>query len=379
MAIVTHLIAWSDHLVAEACQRELDRGGQVFFLHNRVETIDTAAERVRRLVGEATVDVAHGQMGVGALDRAMTRFVGGRTQVLVCSSIIENGLDVANANTLIVDRADRFGLSQLYQIRGRVGRWDRRAYCYLVVPDSVTEEAERRLRVLEHFTELGSGYQIALRDLEVRGAGNLLGEHQSGFAHAVGLDTYMRLMEDAVKRVREGDREVEYPRPEVTMSASAYLPDDYIQDQHQKLHLYRRLAGVSGQHEVEDLSEEITDRFGKPPSEVTRLLDQSLLGLAGQGAGVDRILVQGRSARVNFRPDVVPRISALEETLQGMPVTLEVRRISPLSIIFACEQERVLAGVVVRALDALGGGRNGHEGQNRHGGQNGRGGRNEHA
>lgn len=378
MAIVTHLIAWSDHLVAEACQRELDRGGQVFFLHNRVETIDTAAERVRRLVGEATVDVAHGQMGVAALDRAMTRFVGGRTQVLVCSSIIENGLDVANANTLIVDRADRFGLSQLYQIRGRVGRWDRRAYCYLVVPDSVTEEAEKRLRVLEHFTELGSGYQIALRDLEVRGAGNLLGEHQSGFAHAVGLDTYMRLMEDAVKRMREGDRQAQHPRPEVTMSASAYLPDDYIQDQHQKLHLYRRLAGVSGQREVEALSEEITDRFGKPPSEVRRLLDQSLLGLAGQSAGVDRILVRGRKARVNFRPDVVPRISALEETLQGMAVALEVRRIAPLSITFACEDERALARVVVRALEALGGGQNRHGGQNGRAGRNGRGGRNEH-
>ncbi|MDE2806653.1 MAG: transcription-repair coupling factor [Gemmatimonadota bacterium] len=359
MAILTHVISWSDHLVAEACQRELDRGGQVFFLHNRVETIDTAAERVRRLVGDATVDVAHGQMGTGPLDRAMTRFVEGRTQVLVCSSIIENGLDVANANTLIVAGAHRFGLSQLYQIRGRVGRWDRRAYCYLVVPDNITEEAEKRLRVLEHFTELGSGYQIALRDLEVRGAGNLLGEHQSGFAHAVGLDTYMRLMEDAVRRVREGDRGVRHPRPEIAMSDSAYLPDDYIQDQHQKLHLYRRLAKVSGPSDVEALADEITDRFGRPPPAVRRLLDQSLLGLAGRSAGVDRILVRGSTARVNFRPEVIPRISALEGTLKGEAVALEVRRITPLSITFTCEEADRLAPVLVRALATLGGGTNG--------------------
>jgi len=360
MAIVTYVISWSDHLIAEACQRELDRGGQVFFLHNRVETIETAAERVRRLVGDATVDVAHGQMVTGALDRAMTNFVEGQTQVLVCSSIIENGLDVANANTLIVAGAHRFGLSQLYQIRGRVGRWDRRAYCYLVVPDNITEEAEKRLRVLEHFTELGSGYQIALRDLEVRGAGNLLGEHQSGFAHAVGLDTYMRLMEDAVRRVREGDRGVRHPRPEIAMADSAYLPDDYIQDQHQKLHLYRRLAKVSGPGEVEALADEITDRFGRPPSAVRRLLDQSLLGLAGHGAGVDRILVRGNRARVNFRPEVVPRISALEGTLKGEAVAMEVRRIAPLSVTFACEEADRLAPVLVRALETLGGGRNGN-------------------
>ena len=359
MAIVTHVISWSDHLIAEACQRELDRGGQVFFLHNRVETIETAAQRVRRLVGDAAVDVAHGQMGTGPLERAMTRFVDGETQVLVCSSIIENGLDVANANTLIVAGAHRFGLSQLYQIRGRVGRWDRRAYCYLVVPDNITEEAEKRLQVLEHFTELGSGYQIALRDLEVRGAGNLLGEHQSGFAHAVGLDTYMRLMEDAVRRVREGDRGVRHARPEITMADSAYLPDDYIQDQHQKLHLYRRLARVSGACEVKALADEITDRFGRPPSAVRRLLDQSLLGLVGRSAGADRILVRGNRARVNFRPEVVPRISALEGTLEGEAVALEVRRIAPLSVTFACEEADRLAPVLVRALETLGGGRNG--------------------
>ena len=355
MAIMTHVIAWSDHLIAEACQSELDRGGQVFFLHNRVETIDTAAERVRRLLPGAAIDVAHGQMGAAPLERAMTRFVDGDTDILVCSSIIENGLDVANANTLIVTRADRFGLSQLYQIRGRVGRWDRRAYCYLIVPETVTVEAERRLQVLEHHTELGSGYQIALRDLEVRGAGNLLGEDQSGFAHAVGLDTYMRLMEEAVKRVRDRPGKEEYPRPEVTMEAGAYLPDAYVADQHQKLHLYRRLSRVSRRRELDALAAEITDRFGRPPAEVRRLLEKSLLGIVGKRAGVDRILVRANRARVNFRPDVLPRMSELEGALRGDRVTIEVRRVMPLSMILECADAEGLADVVARAMDAMGG------------------------
>ena len=355
MAVMTHVIAWSDHLIAEACHRELDRGGQVFFLHNRVETIDTAARHVRRLLPGAKIDVAHGQMGAAPLDRAMTRFVGGHTDVLVCSSIIENGLDVANANTLIVTRADRFGLSQLYQIRGRVGRWDRRAYCYLVVPEAITPEAEKRLRVLEHYTELGSGYQIAMRDLEVRGAGNLLGEDQSGFAHAVGLDTYMRMMEEAVKRIREAPGREPFPLPEVVMEAGAYLPDAFVADPHQKLHLYRRLSGVSSREDVAKLGAEIADRFGRAPPEARRLLDKALLGLAGRDAGVDRILVRGCSARVSFRPDVVPRMSALEDALEGEGVSIEVRRIQPLSLVLDCGNEQRMAGVAARAMDALGG------------------------
>ena len=356
MPIVTHVISWSDHLIAEACQQELDRGGQVFFLHNRVETIDTAAERVRRLVPRAVVGVAHGQMPARQLDRAMTGFVQGKTDILVCSSIIENGLDVPNANTLIVTGADRFGLSQLYQIRGRVGRWDRRAYCYLIVPEKITPEAEKRLRVLEHYTELGSGYQIALRDLEVRGAGNLLGEDQSGFAHAVGIDTYMRLIEDAVRGIREGPDRRDYPRPEVTMDGDAYLPDEYVPDQHQKLHLYRRLSKMSGRAEVGALAEELGDRFGRLPIQARRLLEKSLLAIAGRRAGVSRILVRRTGARINFVSGVVPRMSALEKALAGEPVGIEVRRISPLSVVFECSDRRRLASLVVRAIDALGGG-----------------------
>ena len=353
MPIVTHVIGWSDHLVSEACQKELDRGGQVFFLHNRVETIESAAERVRRLLPRATIGVAHGQMPARRLDREMTRFVEGATDVLVCSSIIENGLDVANANTLVVTRADRFGLSQLYQIRGRVGRWDRRAYCYLIVPDRVTPEAERRLSVLEHYTDLGSGYQIALRDLEVRGAGNLLGEDQSGFAHAVGLDTYMRLMEEAVKRMRDGPARDEHPRPEVAMEAEAHLPDEYVADPHQKLHLYRRLARMSEPKEVEALAEELADRFGRIPPAALRLLQKTRLGIAGRRAGVDGILIGRRRARVNFLPGIVPRLSGLQKALGDRPIAVEVRRVAPLSLVLECTGRDRLVSLVVRAVEAL--------------------------
>ena len=354
MPIITHVVPWSDRLLGEAMQQEVDRGGQVFFLHNRVETIDTMAERVRRLV-DGSVDVAHGQMTARGLDRAMTRFVSGETSVLVCSSIIENGLDVPNANTLIVERADRFGLSQLYQIRGRVGRSDRRAFCYLVVPEDVSEEAELRLKVLEHYTELGSGYQVAMKDLELRGAGNLLGEDQSGFAHAVGLDTYLRLLEQTVRRMRDGEGKEAFPRPEVTMEETAYLPDHYVEDEHQKLSFYRRLSAADEVRAVEELASELRDRYGPLPDEARRLLEQRRLAVVGQSVGVDRVLMQPKRARINFRPDVVPRMSALEDALEDSDVVAEVRRIAPLSLVLETGNAPALGAVVERAMKALGG------------------------
>ena len=353
MPILTHVLPWSDHVLAEAVHRELDRGGQSFFLHNRVETLATIAERVRRLVPEARVGVAHGQMGARELDRVMTAFVEGEVDVLVCSSIIENGLDVPNANTLIVDRSDRFGLAQLYQIRGRVGRSDRRAYCYLIVPPDVSEDAERRLRVLEHYTELGSGYSVALRDLELRGAGNILGADQSGFAHAVGFDAYLRLMERTVERIRGAGAETEYPDPDVSMGGAAYLPEGYVSDPGQKLHLYRRLSRIRRHADVDDLRRELEDRFGEPPPEVERLLDQVTLRILGRQLGVERILLRDRSARVNFRPQVVPRLALLEPPLRDRQVHLEVRRMTPLSLELIRVGPEPLAPTLIRALAVL--------------------------
>ncbi len=353
LAVHTQSIPWSDGLLAEIMGRELDRGGQVYFLHNRVETIHTMAERVQKLAPEARVEVAHGQMGGGELDRVMRDFIEGETDILVCSSIVENGLDVPNANTLLVDRADRFGLAQLYQIRGRVGRSDRRAWCYLITPDAMTEEARQRLAVLEHHTELGSGYQVALRDLELRGAGSLLGADQSGFAHAVGMDTYLRLLEDAVRRIRAGEGGGrEFPEPEVSLPGSAYLPDTYVSDSSQKLHLYRRLTKIEGRPEVESIRAELADRYGPLPAEVERLLDAHVLRLQGTRLGIERISVRDREGRLTFRAAANPRMSTLEAPFRNRQVEVEVKRMIPLSLALRPIGPEPLTRTLIRALDA---------------------------
>ncbi len=353
MPVITHVVPWSDHLIGEALLRELDRGGQTFFLHNLVSTIPGAVERIRALVPEARVDVAHGQMRPRELDRVMRDFVDGEIDVLVCSSIIENGLDVPNANTLIVNRADHFGLSQLYQIRGRVGRSDRRAFCYLIAPSELSEEADRRLRVLEHHTELGSGYSVALRDMELRGAGNLLGGEQSGFAHSIGIDAYMRLLEQTVKRLRGEEETREFPDPDVSIADSAYLPDSYIADSGQKLNLYQRLSKLDKIAEVTSLREELADRFGAPPTPVEHLLDRAALRILGRRIGVERILVREKEARVNFRATVVPRLSVLERPLNERSVEVEVRRMTPLSLVLRQAGPDSLVSTLIWALTSL--------------------------
>src|SRR5258708_2358243 len=220
--VLTFVEPWDDALLEEAMARELDRGGQVFFVHNRIDTIDTIAARVQTLAPRARVAVAHGQMAEHALDDVMSRFVRGEVDVLVSTMIVESGLDVPNANTMIVHRADPLALPQLYHLRGRVGRSHRRAYCYLVVPDLLDADAEERLRVLEHHTDLGSGYRISLRALEIRGAGNLLGRDQSGHAHAVGYDINLRWLAEAVEALKSGGR---------GEGSAAGAPPDVVLDQ----------------------------------------------------------------------------------------------------------------------------------------------------
>lgn len=355
MPILTYVLPWSDRILGEAIARELDRGGQIYVLHNRIETIYTVAGRIRELAPDARITVAHGQMSGRELDGHMHAFVDGDADILVSTSIIENGLDVPNANTLIVDRADRFGLAQLYQIRGRVGRSDRRAYCYLVVPDQTTEDADRRLRVLEHYTELGAGYSVAVKDLEIRGAGNLLGSDQSGFAQAVGIDTYMRLLEKTVRRLKEGaaDGGEDDPRPEVSLAGSAFLPDAFVPDEGQKLHLYRRLSRTTAREEVQELRDEIRDRFGVLPPEAERLLDGEEIRILGALLGMERVLVRDRQARVTFRPGVAPRLNALERPFADRQISVEVRRMNPLSLALRQEGVEPMAPTLIQALSRL--------------------------
>jgi transcription-repair coupling factor (superfamily II helicase) len=354
MPVITHVLPWVEEVLEDAIHRELDRGGQVFVVHNRVQSLAAVAERVRRLVPDAGIAVAHGQMPAAELESVMERFLEGSAQILVTTAIIENGLDVPTANTLIVDRADQFGLAQLYQIRGRVGRSHHRAYCYLVVPEGVSDEAERRLRILEHYTELGSGYAIALKDLELRGAGNLLGGEQSGFVHAVGLDTYTRLLEDTMKRLRSGAEDTAtFAPPEITLRGAAFLPDAYVPDDAQKLHLYRRLSRAEDVSAVDSLRAEVRDRYGPMPPEVENLFAATRLRILGTQLGVERIGIQDGQARVSFRAEARPRVAALQGPLKDRQVGLDVRRVQPFSFVLTSYGAHDIVDVLGTALATL--------------------------
>jgi transcription-repair coupling factor (superfamily II helicase) len=330
--VLTFIEPWDDELLAEAMARELDRGGQVFFVHNRIETIDAVAARVERLAPRGRVGVAHGKMRERELDQVMRRFVAGEVDVLVSTMIVESGLDVPNANTMIVHNAHQFGLAQLYQLRGRVGRGHRRAFCYLVIPDVVDEEAERRLKVLEHHTELGSGYRIALRDLELRGAGNLLGAEQSGHAHAVGVDLYLRWLGETVRALKGDTAPTDRPPADVTLDGPTHLPDAYIPDEDAKLDIYRRLARAEDVGEIAAIREELRDRFGPLPPEGDRLLVATELRALGARLGVQSILVRGDDARIKFRVDAAPRLLRLNAALEDVQFAAEVRQTVPLAM-----------------------------------------------
>ena len=350
--ILTFVEPWDDGLLEEAMARELDRGGQVFFVHNRIETIETIAARVRHLAPRARVGVAHGQMAAEALEKVMRGFVNGEVDVLVSTMIVESGLDVPNANTMVVHDAHKLGLAQLYQLRGRVGRSHRRAYCYLIAPDLMDPVAEERLKVLEHHTDLGAGYRIALKDLEIRGAGNLLGAEQSGHAHAIGFDLYLRWLEETVQALRSRrDATAEPPAPpEVVFDRPTHLPDRYIMDDDTKLDLYRRLARAVGSGEIDELRQEMRERFGPLPEEADRLLDLSRLRVLGGALGIQHILVRGDEARVTFRTGASPRMARLTTALDNVQLAADVRRTVPLSLRLVRLGGEPLIPALVRAL-----------------------------
>jgi transcription-repair coupling factor (superfamily II helicase) len=348
--ILTFVEPWDDGLLEEAFAREVDRGGQVFTVHNRIETIDTIAARVRSLAPRARVGVAHGQMPADQLEEVMRCFVAGEVDILVSTMIVESGLDVANANTMVVHDAHRFGLAQLYQLRGRVGRSHRRAYCYLLVPDSIDADAEERLRVLEHHTDLGAGYRIALKDLEIRGAGNLLGAEQSGHAHAVGFDLYLRWLEETVRALRgQGTAEQPLP-PEVVLDRPAHLPDTYVPDDDVKLDLYRRLARAATSGEIDGLRDELRERFGPLPVMAETLLDMTRLRVMGAALGLQNVLVRGEEARLTFRPGTAPRLAGLTSALDDVQLAAEVRRTVPLSLRLMRLGGESIVPALVRAL-----------------------------
>ena len=273
LAIRTYVTRYDEAVIRDAVLRELARGGQVFFVHNRVENIDAVARRLGEVVPEACISIAHGQLAEGALEQTMRAFMHGETNLLVTSAIIESGLDIPRANTVIVNRADTFGLAQLYQIRGRVGRSHHRAYAYLLIPGEhlITADAQKRLRVLQELDDLGGGFRLAAHDLEIRGAGNLLGKQQSGHITAVGLELYTHLLEQAVRELRGQHAEPDI-EPEVQLGIPAYVPESYIPDVSQRLVVYKRLAGIRGVPDLEEVAAELEDRYGPVPPLVDTLL-----------------------------------------------------------------------------------------------------------
>ncbi|HEX3771762.1 MAG TPA: transcription-repair coupling factor [Polyangiaceae bacterium] len=272
-AVRTVVTRWDDQVVREAVTRELARGGQCFYVYNRIDKLYEKAQRLQELVPSARIAVAHGQMGEAALEEAMLDFVDGRYDVLVSTAIVESGLDIPRANTMIIDRADLFGLAQLYQLRGRVGRSRERAYCYLVVPpaNALTDEARARIEALERHTELGSGFQVATLDMELRGAGDLLGGEQSGNVASVGFDMFCRMLDEAVHEMR-GEEVAHDVDTELSFDVEALLPEDYVTDVGVRLSLYKRLASAVDESHVSEIAAEMEDRFGAPPDEARRLV-----------------------------------------------------------------------------------------------------------
>jgi len=317
LAVRTYTARFDEHIVRDAILREFRRGGQVFFVHNRVETIDAMARWVEGVVPEARIAVAHGQMRERNLERVMRDFIAQETNVLVCSAIIESGLDIPNANTIIMNRADTFGLAQLYQLRGRVGRSHHRAYAYLLIPGEhvISRDAQKRLRVLQELDDLGSGFRLAAHDLEIRGAGNLLGKRQSGHIAAVGLELYMRMLEDVVLDLRGAERRLEV-EPEVQFDVPAFIPEDYVPDVSQRLVLYKRLASVTGSEELADISVEFQDRFGPLPAPVDTLLQVMDLRRYLKALLVTRARRRGDQFLFEFHPGTPVNATTLMEVVR---------------------------------------------------------------
>lgn len=330
LAIKTDVMRFSDKAVRDAILRELGRGGQVYFVHNRVETMERIGAWLRQLVPEARMVMAHGQMDAKPLEAVMLKFVKREADVLIASAIIQSGLDVPNANTIIVNRADTFGLAQLYQLRGRVGRGGEQAYAYFLIPDegALTGDAQKRLIAIQQFTELGSGFRIAAADLEIRGAGNLLGKQQSGHIAAIGLDLYMQMVEQAVQRLK-GHVVEEEPDPVLQLPVSAFIPEDFVADPHQRLSLYKRLTACGQVGELALLHGEVQDRYGLPPDPVERLFEVMQLRIHAKRLKLASVEVHDRSVTITLRPNAAVPEAAVHRLMDRFKKRL--RFLSPLS------------------------------------------------
>ncbi|MGQ0618775.1 MAG: transcription-repair coupling factor, partial [Panacagrimonas sp.] len=355
IAIKTFVAEWDRNLVVEACQRELRRGGQVYFLHNEVADIEKFTQDVREMVPEGRVRFAHGQMRERDLEQVMLDFYHQRFDILVCTTIIESGIDVPTANTMLIDRADHLGLAQLHQLRGRVGRSHHRAYAYLLVPSkrSLSVDAQKRLDAIETLGELGSGFALATHDLEIRGAGELLGEDQSGQIEEVGFTMYAELLARAVKAIQSGklnDAPFGLATCEIDLGASALIPDDYVPDVHMRLVLYKRASEAVSESALGELKVEMIDRFGLLPPQAERLFDAARLRIAGEILGLTKIRAGARSAVLDFGPTPAINPARLIKLIQSQPKVYRLEGSKRLHINAPLDPPEARAG---RMLDLL--------------------------
>ncbi len=304
LSIQTHVVKFDQEVITRAIRTEIERGGQVYFVHNRVESIFSIANLIQRLLPEVRLGIGHGQMGDGELEKVMVDFVAHKFDVLVSTTIVENGLDIANANTIVINRADRYGLSQLYQLRGRVGRSDRRAYAYLLIPpeQSLSPVARKRLAAIREFSDLGSGFRIAALDLEIRGAGNLLGGQQSGHIEAVGFDMYTKLLEETIRELK-GEELEDDRRASVNLKLNLRIDEEFIPDMNQRLAAYRRLASARSVADVDSLVAEFSDRYGQIPDTVLNLAEYARIRALSDRLGIDSLEREGQAIVFKFRPD----------------------------------------------------------------------------
>jgi len=304
LSIQTNVVKFDQPVISRAIRTELERRGQVYFVHNRVESIYSLGNLITRLVPEARIAVAHGQMGEDELERVMVDFVAHKYDVLLATTIIENGLDIPNANTIVINRSDRYGLSQLYQLRGRVGRSDRRAYAYLLIPpeDSLSPVAKKRLAAIREFSDLGSGFRVAALDLEIRGAGNLLGGEQSGHIEAVGFDMYMKLLEQTIKELK-GEEIEDDVRATVNLRVDLRVDETYIPDMNQRLTVYRRMAAVRSETDLNRILEELRDRYGPPPASIQNLAEYAQIRVLADEVGIESIDREAQIVVLKFRPE----------------------------------------------------------------------------
>ena len=329
LSIQTNVVKFDAPVIERAIRSELARGGQVYFVHNRVESIFSIGSLLQRLVPEAKMAIGHGQMGEDELERAMLGFVEGRFDILLATTIVENGLDIPNANTIIINRADRYGLAQLYQLRGRVGRSDRAAYAYLLIPppESLSPVARKRLAAIKEFSDLGSGFRVAALDLEIRGAGNLLGGEQSGHIDTVGFEMYTKLLEETIRELR-GEELEEETRSTVNLRIDLKIDPGYIQDMNQRLMVYRKVASSRTEQELTTVLEELRDRYGSPPESVLNLAEFGRLRIKADHLDVDSIDREGRLIVIKFRPNARLDGVRLVKVVSGWPGAVLVPPVS---------------------------------------------------